>query len=112
MDHMELQRIVRQVRDPEVLIGGQGAEPELIKLLSYLQSMPSGTTNRPDYKYIRRVFTAIKDRKGLQSQLEWLAGFNEVSSSHPELVDHIDTTEIVKKEVEDTKREEKTQNSL
>ena len=37
MDHMELQRIVRQVRDPEVLIGGQGAEPELIKLLGYLQ---------------------------------------------------------------------------
>jgi hypothetical protein len=84
MDHMELQRIVRHSRDPEVLIGGQGAEPELIKLLSYLQAMPPGTANRPDYKYLRRVLTAIKDRKGLQSQLEWIFGYNETSQSNGE----------------------------
>ena len=67
--------------------------------------MPPGTTNRPDYKYIRRVFGAIKDRKGLQSQLEWLSGFNEVSTSQHELVGPVDTGELGKKE-EETKREE------
>jgi hypothetical protein len=73
--HLELQRVVTQVRDPESLCQSLKVEPEFIAILQYLQGMAPGTMAKPDYRYLRRCFNTIKDRKGLQSQLKWFNGF-------------------------------------
>jgi hypothetical protein len=73
--HLELQRVVTQARDPEHLCQSLKAEPEFVQILHYLQGMPPGTMAKPDYRYLKRCFNTIKDRKGLQSQLEWIAGY-------------------------------------
>ena len=51
-------------------------ENEFGHMLKYLQGMPSSSTKKPDYAYIKKCFNAIKERKGFSSSLEWAYGYN------------------------------------
>ena len=48
-------------------------------MLTYLQGLPPATMAKPDYRYIKRCFTAIKERKNLGTQLEWLSGYTNMT---------------------------------
>jgi len=51
-------------------------EPEFVNILTYLQEFPPGTSTAPDYRYIKRSFLAIKDRKGFPNSLDWVAAYH------------------------------------
>lgn len=77
-DHMELQRVVQQARDPTNLCKSRpDCEPEFAAMLSYLQGMPSSSTKKPEYSYIKKCLNAIKERKNFGSSLEWVFGYNQ-----------------------------------
>ncbi len=63
-DHVELQRVIHQLRDPQNLCSGQlskssECEPEFASILTYLQDLPQNQASKPNYQYIRKCFKAI-----------------------------------------------------
>jgi hypothetical protein len=63
---MEVQQVISQ-RDPDTLCAGM--EPEFNTMLTYILS--SSSKKRPDYRYIKKNLSAIKDRYHFQGILEW-----------------------------------------
>ncbi len=60
--------------------------PEFVKILTYLQGLPSSSTKKPDYSTIKKQLLGIKDKKGFSSSLEWLAGYNSAMTPTTPLI--------------------------
>lgn len=58
------------MRDPDTLCAD--LDPEFNAILSYLHSFSNKNQRKPDYRYIKKSLTSIKERNNLGNQFEWI----------------------------------------